>query len=192
MSDAASTRDEEGQGREPKRRRIEEEEEYFIISTERNRISDDSHYDDFGFGYSYEYITTTTSSVPILGIPLLPLSPTNSNRKCFNCDSSDHIFSACPFPRDASMIARNRAAHNEANTSLAGELTKLGNESERERSLTFVDRFAPGVVSDELRRAIGWGNDEFPWLGRIAQWGYPPGWIINEGARRTFVLPGTR
>lgn len=169
--------------RESKRRRMDES-DLFEISTERNLISDDSHYTDFGHGYSYDYISTTSSTISILGVPTSPPPTESSTRKCFNCNSPDHISSSCPLPRDPTAIAKNRTAFNDANPSMAGETTKLGSVSERERRLAFVERFEPGIVSEELREAMRWGHAEWPWLSRIAIWGYPPGWIIKEGDRR--------
>lgn len=70
-----------------------------------------------------------------------------------------------------------------------GDGGRLGGEkSERSRMLEFVGRFNPGQVSDELRYALGFGRSEmrnemvqYPWFGKIAEFGYPPGWTMREG-----------
>lgn len=46
--------------------------------------------------------------------------------------------------------------------------------------------FTPGRVSDSLKTALGEiGRDDtsadYPWLARIAQFGYPPGYFMVEG-----------
>ncbi|KAK4698589.1 zinc finger CCHC domain-containing protein 8, partial [Phenoliferia sp. Uapishka_3] len=143
----------------------------------------------------YDYIETgQTSHLPILGDPPSPIIESrgglNTTHKCFNCSSPDHISSACPLPRNASLISANRAEFQSENQGTAGEGGRLGNSSERMKMLEFAQRFRAGVVGDELREALGFGrggyrgsegNMDWPWFWKMREWGYPPGYEVLIG-----------
>lgn len=178
----------------------DDEPPFFIIDTEPSTISDDSHYESFGRGFSYSYIEfphASTPHLPILGDPLSPqLSPTKSTRCCFNCSSELHISSACPLPRNPALIATNRLAF-QAEGGGSGDGGKLGgNDTERVRKMGFAEVFRPGVVSAELRAALGYGYEregeerrviDWPWYWRFNEWGYPKGWVMMGDQRREYT-----
>ncbi|ORY90709.1 hypothetical protein BCR35DRAFT_328476 [Leucosporidium creatinivorum] len=144
---------------------------------------------------SYTYLAPPSCSfadpLPILGLPSSapPKSTPSDDRQCFNCLGS-HVLSTCPFRRDNAAIAANRAAF-QAEHGTSGGGAKLGGEdTERRRMTDMAERFRAGVVSRELREALGYGGEEkdgevveYPWFWRMREWGYPPGWVLYEGGR---------
>ncbi|GAA5856408.1 hypothetical protein JCM8547_008730 [Rhodosporidiobolus lusitaniae] len=130
-------------------------------------------------------------------------------KACFNCLSPDHSLRACPFRHDAATIAANRAAHQAQRGSLSLLSRTLRTDSpkrlatsspsvqaapsDRTRFLNYFARFKPGMVSRELRNALGMGAEEgkfetseWPWMGRVRGNGYPRGWTRGEGESDPF------
>lgn len=96
----------------------------------------------------------------------------NTNKKqmkrnlCFNCDG-DHPIRDCPLPRNHAKIRENRSKFS---------------ASKGERYHVNVDQkysqFFPGLISSELRTALGLRKDELPaHVYRMRLAGYPPGWL---------------
>lgn len=62
--------------------------------------------------------------------------------------------------------------------------------------MEYLERFKPGVLSEELRAALdGGGQSErssevgsWIWDG-MARWGYPPGWLSAEGEFTSSISP---
>ncbi|GAA5860250.1 hypothetical protein JCM3774_000357 [Rhodotorula dairenensis] len=141
--------------------------------------------------------STTTESSSAGGSPPPSLNHLRLVGSCFNCGSRDHQLSDCPFRRDNAVISENRARYRaeKAAQSATGTATprRLGDSASRipsdhERFLAFAERFRPGEVSDELRRALGYDGEsdrfttrEWPWMYRILECGYPRGWTCREG-----------
>ncbi|GAA5974781.1 hypothetical protein JCM21900_000444 [Sporobolomyces salmonicolor] len=186
----------------------------FLITASPSSPVLDSHYASFGLGFSYDYAPSSPSfdstSLPILGErrspPPSPPCPEGGPqilnhllpiRRCFNCESPDHTLAACPFKRDPLAVAANRAAYQAEHGSGGAPQRRLNDFSpstgeedptERLRFLSFLDRFRPGVVSEDLRNALGMDGEEgrttteeYPWTGRIRDHGYPAGWTWEEG-----------
>lgn len=169
----------------------------FFISTTPDSQSDTSQRE--GSTYLYAYIESDPSQsfapLPILGddVPTEGKASEMNKRSCFNCNSLEHISSACPLPRNARNISNNRKKFQEENpqSELGGKLG--GNESERTKFLGFFERFQPGVVGEELRAALGFGRKmekkeeeeeevvDYPWFFRFREWGYPFGWTNIPG-----------
>ncbi|CDR37431.1 RHTO0S02e14796g2_1 [Rhodotorula toruloides] len=192
----------------------EDEPPLFLVTASPSAIVDDSHYALFGLGFSYDYASSSDSQLHILGEARTPSPPLDTaesggpgtklnhllpSRACFNCGSPDHSLSSCPFHHDREAIAENRALYASRRSALS-LLSRSGTTtpkrltdgrsptSERERFLDYLERFKPGIVSDELRRALGRGakagamtTEEWPWMGRMLEWGYPRGWTMLEG-----------
>ncbi|KAK4333613.1 hypothetical protein RTBOTA2_002315 [Rhodotorula toruloides] len=192
----------------------ESEPPLFLVTASPSAIVDDSHYASFGLGFSYDYASSSNSQLHILGEARTPSPPLNTaepgglgttlnhllpSRACFNCGSSDHSLSSCPFHYDREAIAENRALYVSRRSALS-LLSRSGTTtpkrltdgpppvSEREKFLEYLERFKPGAVSDELRRALGRApragattTEKWPWMGRILEWGYPRGWTMLEG-----------
>ncbi|CEQ40245.1 SPOSA6832_01839 [Sporobolomyces salmonicolor] len=198
----------------------------FLITASPSSPVLDSHYASFGLGFSYDYAPSSPSfdstSLPILGERRSPPpSPPCSEggpqilnhllpiRRCFNCESPDHTLAACPFKRDPLAVAANRAAYQAEHGPGGAPQRRLNDLSpsageehstQRLRFLSFLDRFRPGVVSEDLRNALGMGGEEgrttteeYPWMGRIRDHGYPAGWTWEEGeAGASLLVPAFR
>ncbi|GAA5971366.1 hypothetical protein JCM11641_008325 [Rhodosporidiobolus odoratus] len=135
------------------------------------------------------------------------------NKACFNCTDPSHSLSACPFRHDPDIIAQNRAQYLSQRASLSllsrslassgtntpkrlSDVRSAGQEqepaSDRARFLSYFERFKPGVVSAELKIALGMGGanayvtQEMPWLARMREVGYPRGWTWAEGETDPF------
>uniref|UniRef100_A0A158R5Q5 PSP domain-containing protein n=1 Tax=Syphacia muris TaxID=451379 RepID=A0A158R5Q5_9BILA len=99
---------------------------------------------------------------------------------CFNC-GGNHLLDDCDAPRDAKRIAKNRSAHYRK--TCARYTTDLE-----------VSAYKPGVISKELREALGIGNCDIPeWIYRMRRLGfidgYPPAYLKRaiEGERQTVL-----
>lgn len=185
----------------------EEEEEddggcFFIISTEPDeefhidRSPPSQHlYAYLSLSSSSSHFSDDISPLPILGgtnTPLLPLSTTPSKRNCWNCSSPHHSAQSCPLPRDTTLITLNRQAYQTDNPITPGRGIRLGggdDQDERIRMRQFVELYRPGVVSGELRKALGCtAGEEYPWFVKMRTVGYPPGFVWYEGETREVLL----
>ncbi|GJP50465.1 hypothetical protein CLOM_g9598 [Closterium sp. NIES-68] len=125
-----------------------------------------------------------------------------SAARCFNCGSYTHALRDCQRPRDHAAVAAARAVHAEEK----GQSGKDGSDARggagggvgKTRYYGFggagggkgrggggmEERFeglVPGVLSAELRAAMGIGDlDPPPWLRRMRDLGYPPGYLGYE------------
>ncbi|GAA5924259.1 uncharacterized protein JCM15063_005584 [Sporobolomyces koalae] len=166
--------------------------------------------------YDYAPTSPTCRSLNILGETNVLATPVQNEtvnspgsllnhllpaKACFNCLSPDHSLAACPFRRDGATISANRQAFQAAtstgsSSSSYHRLSDLRNnpllpenaQSERQRFLSFHDRFRPRTVSNDLRLALGlaprgqsFTTEELPWMSRIAREGYPSGWTWIDG-----------
>ncbi|GAA5830584.1 hypothetical protein JCM11251_002521 [Rhodosporidiobolus azoricus] len=140
------------------------------------------------------------------------------SRSCFNCLDPSHSLGACPFRHDPDTIAVNRERYRAQRNSLSlfartrgasgtstpqrlAEATPASQSepTERSRFLSYLERFRPGVVSRDLQVALGMGGDkaeyetqEWPWMWRIRENGYPRGWSWVEGETDPFELMRVR
>ncbi|MFH4975162.1 hypothetical protein AB6A40_001871 [Gnathostoma spinigerum] len=92
---------------------------------------------------------------------------------CFNCEG-EHTLDKCSEPRDARRIMMNRMKQ-QSNRKSVGERYVHNEDSD-------TKEFRPGVISDELREALGIGLNEIPeWIYRMRHKGfidgYPPGYL---------------
>lgn len=84
---------------------------------------------------------------------------------CWNC-GGDHMLRECTKPKDNSMINRAKNAFNRSKTERYHvDFDKFG-------------QFQAGVISDDLRKALGMGRRDLPsYIYRMRLYGYPPGWL---------------
>lgn len=83
---------------------------------------------------------------------------------CFNCDSNAHSLRDCPEPRNMKKV-------NKARNDYQRKEIRYHEETENES-------LVPGVLSDELRAALGLSSDQLPMhVFKMRLYGYPPGWI---------------
>uniref|UniRef100_A0A4W3HBF7 Zinc finger CCHC domain-containing protein 8 n=1 Tax=Callorhinchus milii TaxID=7868 RepID=A0A4W3HBF7_CALMI len=91
---------------------------------------------------------------------------------CFNCGSTEHQLKDCPKPRDLARISEKR---KEFMTMVSD--SPHPNSQHRYHEEKF-DKFKPGVISDELKDALGMTDENLPpFIYRMRQLGYPPGWL---------------
>ncbi|XP_063708371.1 zinc finger CCHC domain-containing protein 8 homolog [Culicoides brevitarsis] len=98
--------------------------------------------------------------------------PGAGRNACFNCGNDDHSVRECPEPRDGKRISKARQ-------SLSKKVERYHLNVDQK-----YDAFKPGVISDELRAALGLRSRELPiHIYKMRQLGYPPGWL--EEAKTT-------
>lgn len=90
---------------------------------------------------------------------------------CFNCCSEDHQLRDCPEPKDMARINEKRK-----------EFSHNNNQSnQRYHAEEVEERFAkykPGIMSQDLLDALGITvNTLPPFIYRMRELGYPPGWL---------------
>ncbi|XP_063973638.1 zinc finger CCHC domain-containing protein 8 homolog [Diachasmimorpha longicaudata] len=90
-------------------------------------------------------------------------------RNCFNC-LGNHSLRDCPEPRNFAEICKNRSGFNSRNSSKSVRY-HLDEDNK-------FDHFTPGVLSKELRHALGLSDNQLPrHIFKMRMLGYPPGWL---------------
>ncbi|VAI00601.1 unnamed protein product [Triticum turgidum subsp. durum] len=96
--------------------------------------------------------------------------------RCFNCGSYSHALKDCPKPRDHVAISNARKQHN-----LKRNLSNVGNRGQNryyQKTPGKFDDLKAGVLGSETRECLGLReNDPPPWLHRMRELGYPPGYL---------------
>ncbi|XP_043571701.1 zinc finger CCHC domain-containing protein 8 [Chiloscyllium plagiosum] len=93
---------------------------------------------------------------------------------CFNCGSTEHHLKDCPKPRDLARISEKRKEF----MTMASDSPHSGSQ-QRYHAERF-ERFKPGVLSVELKEALGMTDETLPpFIYRMRQLGYPPGWLLE-------------
>ncbi|XP_051888373.1 zinc finger CCHC domain-containing protein 8 [Pristis pectinata] len=93
---------------------------------------------------------------------------------CFNCGSTEHQLKDCPKPRDLARISEKRKEFN----AMASDSPHSGSQ-QRYHAERF-EKFKPGVISVELKEALGMTDEDLPpFIYRMRQLGYPPGWLLE-------------
>ncbi|XP_078149117.1 uncharacterized protein LOC144544480 [Carex rostrata] len=98
--------------------------------------------------------------------------------RCFNCGSYGHALKDCPKPRDMAAINSARQQHSaKKNISNANHGQKSQNRYYQAKPGKYDD-LKPGILGPESRECLGIGEfDPPPWLSRMRQMGYPPGYL---------------
>ncbi|CAH1251347.1 ZCCHC8 [Branchiostoma lanceolatum] len=95
---------------------------------------------------------------------------------CFNC-AGDHQLRECTQPRDLAKISQNRKLFMEKFSS--SPRTPSGNRYHVNLDPKFA-KFKPGVVSQDLRKAMGVNSHQLPpYVYQMRKLGYPPGWLAE-------------
>ncbi|XP_067911146.1 zinc finger CCHC domain-containing protein 8 isoform X2 [Heterodontus francisci] len=93
---------------------------------------------------------------------------------CFNCGSTEHQLKDCPKPRDLARISEKRKEF----MTMASDSPHSGSQ-QRYHAERF-EKFKPGVISVELKEALGMTDETLPpFIYRMRQLGYPPGWLLE-------------
>lgn len=110
------------------------------------------------------------------------LNPLNASR-CFNCGTYGHSLSECPKPRDNLAISNARKEHKLKKNQNGGPhvLTRYYQNTPRGK----YDGLKPGALDAETRKLLGLTElDPPPWLTRMRELGYPPGYLDIEDSDR--------
>lgn len=99
--------------------------------------------------------------------------------RCFNCGSYNHSLGDCSKPRDKNAVNSARKQYLDKKSLNAGPRvpTRYYQESPGGK----FDGLKPGALSAETRKLLGIGElDPPPWLNRMRELGYPPGYLDTE------------
>ncbi|KAK3084758.1 hypothetical protein FSP39_018388 [Pinctada imbricata] len=100
--------------------------------------------------------------------------PQRPKATCFNC-GGEHMISECPKPKDFRQISINKKKFIEAQG--LQKQSSLRYHADDEGDPRFA-KFKPGVISEDLRQALGITAQELPlYIYRMRVCGYPPGWL---------------
>uniref|UniRef100_G3NZM9 Zinc finger CCHC domain-containing protein 8 n=1 Tax=Gasterosteus aculeatus aculeatus TaxID=481459 RepID=G3NZM9_GASAC len=97
-----------------------------------------------------------------------------SKSMCFNCGLSGHQLRDCPKPKDMAVINERRKEFNHSSNQTMQSNQRYHADEVEER----FAKYKPGIMSEELLRAMGLdANTLPPLIYRMRQLGYPPGWL---------------
>ncbi|CAK8680382.1 unnamed protein product [Clavelina lepadiformis] len=100
-----------------------------------------------------------------------------NRRSCFNCGMKDHQLKDCPSPRNFQLISQRRQQFLDqaSNTPPSGNVRYHADNEVEAADQRFL-KFKPGVISEDLRKALGIGKRELPpYIYQMRWHGYPPG-----------------
>ncbi|KAJ8042680.1 Zinc finger CCHC domain-containing protein 8 [Holothuria leucospilota] len=102
--------------------------------------------------------------------------PSRPKACCFNCGDEGHSLRDCPIEPDYQRInAKKQEFRNNSSPSLNSKRYHKDAESDNR----FTD-FKAGIVSDELRKALGLQPQDLPdYIYRMRALGYPPGYLLE-------------
>lgn len=112
------------------------------------------------------------------GNPERGLEIFNASR-CFNCGSYNHSLKECQKPRDNVAVSNARKEQKSKRNQSAGSRnpTRYYQSSPGGK----YDGLRPGTLDVETRKLLGLGElDPPPWLNRMREIGYPPGYLDPE------------
>ncbi|KAJ9562123.1 hypothetical protein OSB04_007283 [Centaurea solstitialis] len=125
-------------------------------------------------GYSSFGLTSADGSMNVDG----GLEIVDGSR-CFNCGSYSHALKDCPKPRDNAAVNSARKQHKARRNqnSISRNPTRYYQDTPGGK----FDGLRPGVLDVETRKLLGIGElDPPPWLNRMREIGYPPGYLDAE------------
>lgn len=96
--------------------------------------------------------------------------------RCFNCGSYSHSLKECKKPRDSVAISSARKQHNTKRNHNNGP--RLPTRYYQDTPAGKYDGLKPGVLDSKTQKLLGIGEfDPPPWLNRMREMGYPPGYL---------------
>ncbi|KAL1807038.1 hypothetical protein ACET3Z_030106 [Daucus carota] len=108
------------------------------------------------------------------------LSPLNASR-CFNCGTYGHSLKECPKPRDSLAVSNARKEHQLKKNQNGGSGTHVLTRYYQNTPRGKYDGLKPGALDAETRKLLCLAElDPPPWLNRMRELGYPPGYLDVE------------
>lgn len=96
--------------------------------------------------------------------------------RCFNCGSYNHSLKECPKPRDNVAVNNARKQHKSKRNQNASSRNPTRYYQDTPGGK--YDGLRPGALNSETRQLLGLGElDPPPWLNRMREIGYPPGYL---------------
>lgn len=144
-------------------------------STQSNEVItlDNSSVPLYDRGYSFGLTSTDGPSNLDGGLEIVDGS------RCFNCGSYNHAMKECPKPRDNAAVNNARKQHKAKRNqnSMSRNPTRYYQDTPGGK----FDGLRPGVLDPETRKLLGLAEvDPPPWLNRMREMGYPPGYLDAE------------
>ncbi|KAG7543795.1 Zinc finger CCHC-type [Arabidopsis thaliana x Arabidopsis arenosa] len=100
--------------------------------------------------------------------------------RCFNCGGYSHSLRECPRPFDRSAVnSARKLQKSKRNQSSSGP--RLPSRYYQKPQSGKYDGLKPGTLDAETRQLLNLGElDPPPWLNRMREIGYPPGYLAPE------------
>ncbi|XP_057528621.1 uncharacterized protein LOC130807432 [Amaranthus tricolor] len=99
--------------------------------------------------------------------------------RCFNCGSYNHPLNECQKPINKATVSSARKQFLDKKNQNTGPRTQTRYYQESPGGK--FDGLKPGSLSDETKKLLGLGElDPPPWLDRMRELGYPPGYLDEE------------
>ncbi|KAK6927984.1 PSP, proline-rich [Dillenia turbinata] len=96
--------------------------------------------------------------------------------RCFNCNSYNHTLRDCPKPRDNVAVNNARKQHKSKRNQATGSRNPIRYYQNTPGGK--YDGLRPGALDADTRKLLGLGEfDPPPWLNRMREIGYPPGYL---------------
>ncbi|CAA7014918.1 unnamed protein product [Microthlaspi erraticum] len=107
------------------------------------------------------------------------LEITDDPPRCFNCGAYSHSMRECPKPFDRAAVSTARRQHKSKRNQTPG--SRLPSRYYQSPQGGKYDGLKPGSIDSETRQLLGLGElDPPPWLHRMRELGYPPGYLTVE------------
>ncbi|VVA94329.1 unnamed protein product [Arabis nemorensis] len=99
--------------------------------------------------------------------------------RCFNCGAYSHSMRECPKPFDRAAVSIARRQHKSKRNQTPG--SRLPSRYYQSPQGGKYDGLKPGSLDAETRQLLGLRElDPPPWLHRMREIGYPPGYLVAE------------
>ncbi|VFQ68490.1 unnamed protein product [Cuscuta campestris] len=109
--------------------------------------------------------------------------------RCFNCSSYSHSMKDCKKPHDTVAISNARKQHRSKRNINAASRNSIRYYQTSQKGK--YDGLSPGFLDSETRKLLGLGElDPPPWLHRMREIGYPPGYREEDNLSSGITIFG--